>query len=186
MMNSTALPHHNEEIPYRVWRHTASAIEHNSIGGVQRRVFAIAITLLVLDIALHSPGTQLHQVLNAWPYYLAYAVSFLTICAAWLGHVALTDRLTRADLILLRLNLLLLLVVGFLPFPTRLVAESYTTSMVSEYLSPYTGPTLLAIRTLGFVVDEYARREYLYELEQPDADTRDSRRSLLDVVLDGA
>ena len=87
-------------------------------------VFAIATTLLVLDIALHPPGSPLKQVLEAWPYYLAYLVSFLTIGGAWLAHTALTDRLTRADAILLRLNLLVLLGVGFLPFPTRLVAEA--------------------------------------------------------------
>src|SRR5215813_3722432 len=56
-------------------------------------VFAIAITLLVLDIAVHPPGTPLEQVLHAWPAYVAYAVSFLTIGAAWLAHDGLTDRL---------------------------------------------------------------------------------------------
>jgi TMEM175 potassium channel family protein len=45
-------------------------------------VFAIAATLLVLDIAVHPPGTPLQQVLRAWPSYLAYLVSFLTIGAA--------------------------------------------------------------------------------------------------------
>ena len=85
-------------------------------------VFGFAATLLVADIALHPPGSALEQVLRAWPSYLAYVVSFLTIGAAWLAHTALTDRLARADRILLRLNLLVLLVVVFLPFPTRLVA----------------------------------------------------------------
>ena len=76
-------------------------------------VFAIAITLLVLDVAVHPPGTPLEQVLHAWPAYVAYVVSFLTIGAAWLAHTALTDRLTQADSIFLRLNLLFLLVVAF-------------------------------------------------------------------------
>ena len=40
-------------------------------------VFPIAATLLVLDIAVHPPGTPLQQVLRAWPAYLAYVVSFL-------------------------------------------------------------------------------------------------------------
>jgi Endosomal/lysosomal potassium channel TMEM175 len=81
-------------------------------------VFAIAITLLVLDVAVHPPGTPLEQVLHAWPAYMAYVVSFLTIGAGWLVHTALTDRLAQSDSIFLRLNLLLLLVVAFLPFPT--------------------------------------------------------------------
>jgi uncharacterized membrane protein len=87
-------------------------------------VFAIAITLLVLDVAVHPPGTPLEQVLHAWPAYVAYVVSFLTIGAAWLAHTALTDRLAQSDSIFLRLNLLVLLVVAFLPFPTRLVADA--------------------------------------------------------------
>ena len=76
-------------------------------------VLAIAITLLVLDIAVHPPGTPLEQVLHAWPAYVAYVVSFLTIGAAWLAHTALTDRLAQSDSIFLRLNLLFLLVVAF-------------------------------------------------------------------------
>ena len=87
-------------------------------------VFSIAATLLVLDLALHPPGTPLEQVLHAWPAYLGYLVSFLTIGAAWLVHSAMTDRLTRADSLLMRINLLLLLVIAFLPFPTKLVAEA--------------------------------------------------------------
>ena len=50
------------------------------------------------------------------------AVSFLTTDAVWLAHTALTDRLARADPLLRQLNLLLLLVVAFLPFPTRLAS----------------------------------------------------------------
>ena len=69
-------------------------------------VFSIAATLLVLDIAIHPPGTALEQVLNAWPFYFAYVVSFLTIGAAWLGHTQLTERLARTDPLLLRINLL--------------------------------------------------------------------------------
>ena len=87
-------------------------------------VFAIAITLLVLDFAIHPPGSPLHQVLHIWPSFVAYIVSFLTIGAAWLGHTALTDRLDRTDSIFLRIDLLLLLVVTFLPFPTGLVGEA--------------------------------------------------------------
>ena len=71
-------------------------------------VFGFAATLLVLDLAVHLPGTPLQQVLHAWPGYLAYLVSFLTIGGAWLLHTALTG---RADQLVLRLNPLFLLVV---------------------------------------------------------------------------
>jgi uncharacterized membrane protein len=124
-------------------------------------VFAIAITLLVLEIALRPPGSPLEQVLHAWPSYLAYVVSFLTIGAAWLGHTEMTNRLERADQILLRINLLLLLVVVFLPFPTRLVAESLHDIRGERVFVIMYGLTLLAIRVFGFALDEYGRREHL-------------------------
>jgi uncharacterized membrane protein len=54
--------------------------------GFSDGVFAFAITLLVLDLAVHPPGTPLQQVLHVWPSYLAYVISFLTIGGAWLLH----------------------------------------------------------------------------------------------------
>lgn len=145
-------------------------------------VFSIATTLLVLDIALHPPGSPLKQVLEAWPYYLAYLVSFLTIGGAWLAHTALTDRLVRADAILLRLNLLVLLGVGFLPFPTGLVAEAIHDVNGERVFVTMYGLTLLAIRIFGFALDEYAKREHLYE-PATGAEPEDSGRSNLAVLV---
>ena len=88
-------------------------------------VFAIAVTLLILDIGVS--GTAGHDlgaaIRGLWPSYLAYVASFSTIGAAWLGHNAITEYLERTDAAFVRLNLLLLLAISFLPFPTRLVAE---------------------------------------------------------------
>jgi hypothetical protein len=53
--------------------------------GFSDGVFGFAITLLVLDIALRPPGRPLQQLLHAWPFYLAYVISFLTIGGAWLA-----------------------------------------------------------------------------------------------------
>ena len=144
-------------------------------------VFAIAITLLVLDFAIHPPGSPLHQVLHIWPSFVAYLVSFLTIGAAWLGHAALTDRLARTDSIFLRLNLLLLLVVTFLPFPTGLVGEALREPSSERVFVTLYGLTLLAIRLLGFALDEYADREHLYAPRSDDEEQRE-RRQLLPVV----
>ena len=87
-------------------------------------VLAIAITLLVLDLALRPPGSPLEQFLRDWPSYLVYLVSFLTIGAAWIAHNSLTGDLDHIDRIFLRLNLLFLLSVSFLPFPTRIVGDA--------------------------------------------------------------
>jgi TMEM175 potassium channel family protein len=125
-------------------------------------VFAIAITLLVLDLAIPGSGPALDRVFDAWPFYLAYVVSFLTIGAAWLAHTWITDRLTNADLPLLRLNLLLLLVVALLPFPTRLVAEGLDDVSGERVFVTMSGIALLGIRVLLYALDAYAWRERLY------------------------
>ena len=138
-------------------------------------VFSIAATLLVLDLALHPPGTPLEQLLHAWPAYLGYAISFLTIGAAWLAHDGITDRLTRADSLLLRINLLLLFVIAFLPFPTRLVAEAlHETNSERVYVTLY-GLTLLTIRLLVFALDAYARHEHLYSQSPADEELQTER-----------
>ena len=88
-------------------------------------MYAIAITLLVLDIVVpaSADGDLLGAVARLWPSYLAYVVSFSTIGASWLGHNAITEYLDRANATFVRLNLLLLLLIAFLPFPTRLFAD---------------------------------------------------------------
>jgi uncharacterized membrane protein len=88
-------------------------------------VFAIAATLLVLEFSVHeAPGADLgHQLLHLWPSYLAYVTSFLTIGIIWINHHYCVATLARCDRVLMFLNLLLLLTVGFLPFPTKLVAQ---------------------------------------------------------------
>ena len=63
-------------------------------------VFAIAITLLVLDFAIHPPGSPLHQVLHIWPSFVAYIVSFLTDRRGLARPPALTE-LERTDSIFL-------------------------------------------------------------------------------------
>ena len=145
-------------------------------------VFSIAATLLVLDIAVHPPGTPLQQVLHAWPAYLAYVVSFLTIGAAWLAHTALTDRLARSDPIFLQINLLLLLVVALLPFPTRLTADALHNTDAERVAVTIYGLTLLAIRLLGSALDAYARREHLYSPHGDGDEVQGPRRKLLPVV----
>ena len=66
-------------------------------------IFAIASTLLVLDLAVPAVSSDVgHSLLRQWPTYLAYLVSFATIGNAWLNHSVITEYLERADAILLR------------------------------------------------------------------------------------
>ena len=151
--------------------------------GFSDGVFGFAITLLVVDIALHPPGSPLQQALDAWPAYLAYVTSFLTIGGAWLLHTALTDQLAQIDQLFLRLNLLLLLVVVLLPFPTRLIAEAlHNTSGERVYVTMY-GLTLLAIRLLGSALDAYARYEHLYSPAGEGEELQSTQRKFLPAVI---
>jgi TMEM175 potassium channel family protein len=98
---------------------TTSRLEAFSDG-----VFAIAITLLVLEFSVDAATTDLGKALvHIWPSYLAYVTSFLTIGVIWVNHHALFNYVSHVDRALLFLNTLLLMVVAFTPFPTRLIAE---------------------------------------------------------------
>jgi uncharacterized membrane protein len=92
-------------------------------------VFAIAITLLSLDLRLPIAGSTLtnselaQRLLEIWPKYLAYVISFLVIGTFWAGHHRRFRIIQRSDSNLLWLNLLLLMVIAFIPFPTALLSE---------------------------------------------------------------
>ena len=88
-------------------------------------VFAIAITLLVLEIEVPSPTeerTLAHGLLELWPSYAGFAVSFVTIGIIWVNHHAVLATVQRVDRSLLFRNLVLLLTVSFIPFPTAVMA----------------------------------------------------------------
>jgi uncharacterized membrane protein len=110
-------------------------------------VFAIAITLLVLDLHVPppSPGGDLASELGAqWPSYAAYAVSFLTIGIIWINHHAMFHRLQAIDHGIMVRNLALLLCVGLLPFTTALMAD-YLKEGQGQHLAAaiYSGSFLL-------------------------------------------
>jgi TMEM175 potassium channel family protein len=131
-------------------------------------IYAIAITLLVLDIAV--PANAGHDLPGAlgrqWPSYLAYVVSFSTIGASWLGHNVITEYLDHANAVFIRLNLLLLLLVAFLPFPTRLFADYIGDNDPERVAATIYGLSLLLSSTLLWVLWRYALHAGLV---RPDA-----------------
>ena len=90
-------------------------------------VYAIAITLLVLDIKVPHDLPESSRLIDAllaqWPTYFAFVTSFATIGIMWINHHRMFSQIKRADQLLLVLNGLLLLGVTFVPFPTALLAE---------------------------------------------------------------
>lgn len=113
-------------------------------------VFAIAITLLVLDIGI--PASEFDDLWSAIfherPAYLGYATSFLTIGGIWLAHHGIFRRLRYANDRVMRINLLLLMAVSFLPFPTRLVAEAIRDQSAERAAAVFYGACLLVIALL--------------------------------------
>lgn len=87
-------------------------------------VFAIAITLLILEIRVpHETRNLAASLAHLWPSYLAFFASFATIGVMWLNHHRLFSLIHRLDDGLIGLNLLLLLGVTWIPFPTAVLAQ---------------------------------------------------------------
>ncbi len=91
-------------------------------------VFAVAITLLALNLAVAGPGhgPLLHQLASHWPAYVAYVISFFMIGIIWVNHHALVANIAAVDRTLLFLNLLLLAFVVAIPFATATMAGYLT------------------------------------------------------------
>ncbi len=90
-------------------------------------IFAIAITLLILD--LRSPEAksshELWQKLGAlWPGYIAYLMSFIIIGIMWMNHHMIFQHIRRIDYRLTMFNVLLMMSIAFLPFPTGVLAHN--------------------------------------------------------------
>ena len=88
-------------------------------------VFAVAITLLTLNLTIAGPGhgTLAHQIGQHWPGYLAYLISFFTIGIIWVNHHSLVSNVAEVTRLLLFLNLVLLLFVVLVPVATGTVAD---------------------------------------------------------------
>ena len=110
-------------------------------------VLAIAITLLVLELSVPEADFEhlWRGIANQWPSYLAYVTSFTTIGGIWIVHHAMFRRLAGADGVITRLNLLLLMLASFLPFPTKLVAEAVDSGHGERPAVMFYGLTLLSI-----------------------------------------
>lgn len=107
-------------------------------------VFAIAITLLVLTIQVPDPSTLgkrdlTSALLQNWPVYVAYVVSFVFVLIMWVNHHNMFKGIGQVDHGLLMLNGLLLLFVTLVPFPTSLLARYLTTRDATTAAAVYNG-----------------------------------------------
>ncbi len=144
-------------------------------------VFAIAITLLVLEIAvpaiehIHTSGEALHELGGEWEVYLAYFISFMTIGAVWMEHSTLIDALDHLDGVFMRLNLVLLLFCAFLPFPTRMMSEWAHVVAAERVAVVFYGLVLLVMVLMLIVLERHAEREGLFGDDISDERKEESR-----------
>ena len=114
-------------------------------------VFSIAATLLVLELHVPTPaeGALGPALLSQWPTYASYAVSFMTIGIIWINHHTLFARVQQIDRPLLFLNLLLLLCVSTIPFPTALLGR-YIGAGEQSHLAAAIYGGVMAMMSLSF------------------------------------
>ncbi len=135
-------------------------------------VFAIAATLLILNVEVPDLGAHslAHELVRLWPAYVGYAVSFVTIGIIWVNHHTVVRQLRGVDRIFLFINVLFLLCIAFIPFPTRLLATYVRTGEGRAAAVAY-GITLTATAVFFNLMWRYAIGGG--RLLRPDADLRE-------------
>jgi uncharacterized membrane protein len=140
-------------------------------------VFAVAITLLVLEINVPGGENLWHQLKEEWPSFASFFVSFWVIGIIWVNHHGVIDHLKRADRGVLYLNLLVLMSVVLIPFATALMAE-HLKSGADEHVAAavYAGTFVLMAIAFGVLWEYITRHRTKLGVELSDEEVR--RRSI--------
>jgi uncharacterized membrane protein len=125
-------------------------------------IFAVAATLLVLNLSAPAGGHLAQHLAKEWPHYATYAVSFLTIGIIWMNHHAQYSRIAHADRTLLVLNLFLLMFVTLIPFPTGLLADHLHSGNDAQVAAAVYAATLLAMSIAFFSTYLWAAHKKLF------------------------
>jgi uncharacterized membrane protein len=132
-------------------------------------IFAFAATLLILNLAVIETKPLGGELLRIWPSYVAYALSFTTIGIIWMNHHLVLHQIARVDRTFLILNIFFLMVIAFIPFPTRLLALYIDSSGAQAAALAY-GVTLTLTAIFFNALWRYAA--WGRRLIRPDADQR--------------
>jgi uncharacterized membrane protein len=125
-------------------------------------VMAIAITLLVLDVRVPHPGpgqSLAHALGHIWPSYAAYATSFLVIGIIWVNHHQMFKLFAGTNYPFLMYNVLFLMVLSFIPFPTALVSDALQAHEGLRTATLVYGGTMFAMAVMFNVVWLYAAKD---------------------------
>lgn len=163
-------------------------MERGRVEAFSDGVIAIAITLLVLDIKVPPPRAGIflaNQIARQWPSYAAYVVSFLTIGVIWMNHHATFRRLRAVDHTLLLLNLLLLMMIGVLPWSTSLLADYLVEPQGSQLAAVIYGGSFLVLTAVFYSMQRhilFGRRQLLHERVDDAAKRLIDRRGRLGLL----
>jgi uncharacterized membrane protein len=140
-------------------------------------VFAIAITLLVLELNVPEGEHLWHQLKEEWPSFASFFVSFWVIGIIWVNHHGVIDHLKRTDRGVLYLNLLVLMSVVLIPFATALMAEHLKSGADEKVAAAvYAGAFVLMAVAFGVLWEYITRHRTKLGVELSDEEVR--RRSL--------
>lgn len=144
-------------------------------------VFAIAITLLVLELKVPhlasgavepTPEALAESLVKQWPSYLSFVTSFFSILIMWMHHHTLFRLVRQTDATLLFANGLLLIMISVVPFPTAVVAEYFGTAASGAAVEFYCGAFVLVSIAFYLLLLAALRKEVL----APDVPEKTIRR----------
>jgi uncharacterized membrane protein len=143
-------------------------------------VFAVAITLLVLEIDVPGGENLWHELKEQWPSFAAFAVSFWVIGIIWVNHHGVIDHLRRADRGVLYLNLLVLMTVVFIPFSTELFAIHLKSGADEKVAAIVYSSSFLAMGvSFGLLWTYVTNHREALGVSLTDEEVRSTRRSFL-------
>lgn len=144
-------------------------------------VFAIALTLLIIDIKIPST-TEIKSTADFWlklkqiiPSVFAFVLSFVIILITWVNHHAALKLAAKSSSSFIYANGLLLLTTVFLPFPTSLIGEYILTDYAAPAVVLYN--TVLALQAVSWIlIGKTALKNHLYKNEKAAVLTRENIR----------
>ena len=123
-------------------------------------VFAIAITLLILEIKVphhaESPAELWSELWKLWPSYFAFIFSFGSVLISWVNHHTIFNEIDKSSNVFMYTNGFFLLVISFIPFPTALLAEYIASPSHSSAITYYCGYSVLS--NLSWIILFYSIR----------------------------
>jgi uncharacterized membrane protein len=136
-------------------------------------VFAVAITLLALNLTVEGPGGKVWlggQLYAKWPAFAGYLISFLTIGIIWVNHHALIRSIKQVDRVLLFVNQILLIFVVLIPFGTATMADYLPQNSSSARLAMvlYSGIFLGMSAGFGAIFEWTLRTGHVYQPLPPE------------------